>query len=48
VERDLVERFGVLSSVSIETEVAQGNDECSGHTLNIWHMQIWFTTLYFL
>jgi hypothetical protein len=37
VERDLAERFGILSLASVETEVELGNDECSGHTLNIWH-----------
>jgi hypothetical protein len=34
VERDLAERFGVSSLVSIETEVEWGNDECSGDILN--------------
>jgi hypothetical protein len=42
MERGLAESFGILSLVSVETEVVQGNGECSGHTLNIWHMQIWF------
>jgi hypothetical protein len=42
VERGLAEIFGVLPLMSVETEVAQGNDECSNHTLNRWHMQIWF------
>jgi hypothetical protein len=48
VERDLVERFGILQLASGETEVELGNDECSGHILNRWHKRIWFTTLYFL
>jgi hypothetical protein len=38
VERGLAESSGVLSLVSVETEVVQGNGECSGHTLNRWHM----------
>jgi hypothetical protein len=38
VERDIAERFSILPSAFFETEVAQGNDECSGRIHNIWHM----------
>jgi hypothetical protein len=44
----LAESFGILSLVSVEIEVAQGNGGCNGHTLNRWHMQIWFATLCYL
>jgi hypothetical protein len=37
VERGLAESFGILPLVSAENEVAEGNDECSGRILNIWH-----------
>jgi hypothetical protein len=45
-ERALAEMFGVLRLTFGEIEVELGNDECSGHILNIWHKQIWFSTLY--
>jgi hypothetical protein len=48
VERALAKFFGVVQLASGETEVELGNDECSGHILNIWHKKIWFTTLYCL
>jgi hypothetical protein len=42
MEGVLAESSGVLSLVSAEIEVMQGNGGCNGHTLNRWHMRIWF------
>jgi hypothetical protein len=48
VERSLAEISSILSLVSVETKVAQGNDEYSDHTMHRWHMKIWFVSLFFL
>ena len=41
------ETIGILQLRFGEIEVEIGNDECSGHILNIWHKQISFASLYF-
>jgi hypothetical protein len=43
----LVESSGVLSLASTEIEVALRNGGCNGHTLNKWHIQIWFAALWY-
>jgi hypothetical protein len=45
VEEVLAESSGVLLLESVEIEVMLGNGGCNGHTLNRWHMRIWFATL---
>jgi hypothetical protein len=48
MEGVLFEISGALSLASAEIEVTLSNGGCNGHTLNRWHMQIWFTDLCYL
>jgi hypothetical protein len=48
MEGVLAERSGGLPLVSTKIEVMSRNGGCNGHTLNKWHMRIWFTFLCFL
>jgi hypothetical protein len=48
MEEVLAGSSGGLLLASVEIEVTPGNGGCNGHTLNRWHMRIWFTDLCYL